>query len=271
MFSYARMTKMYFRAAVVKPAVDPGLSIIKELLSEVIAKFPPVDRKKETIKKMAAVLDGLLTILSAQEIKTIIRHSANVSILLTFKEDLLDKLVTAGILDEVRLLFDDTASVIYANEKYYQCLIFICQELEKLDKLTTKNLAAFLAKEDSFICFDQVKQALAFMHNNQLETTDHHVYTLLLFPHQVLLVASLLMQRNPEISEDTYCRLIKSYFENHPSDVTSFGCHRALTCHLKEEKKEREKQHYQVLWQGVYAAWSGAATESAPSNANLSM
>lgn len=233
----------------VKVAPDPKKIALKNLLAFFQKTFPQLSQKEKQ-RQVVLALAQLLETLNQDEITVLIRHSANLDILLSVKEKVIDLLYDAGILDDVRVLFTDNASIIYSNEKYFQRVVEFLAFLKEMNLLTMPNIGLFFSSNKALECFAEVKMTLKLMQEKKLNPSQDYLWAILTFPNKTKLITSLLKEREENdvlratFSEGEFCGLILQYFKSHKEDIMTFG----FKCYLAEHQKSKVQENARKIW-----------------------
>lgn len=225
-------------------APDAKKNAVRDLLLFFRRKFPQV-LEKEKQKPVMLLLGQLLERLSEEEIKILIEHSATADIFLNIKEKIINVLHTAAILNEVRILFTNDASILYSNKNYFQCFVELLDLLNKINLLKTENLSLFFSSNAALTHFTDVKEALILMQERKLGASQTHLSTVLNFPQKTKLITFLLREREENdglraiFSEEEFCGLINSYFQDHKQDIMAYG----FKCYLNEYQKNKIQEN----------------------------
>lgn len=224
-------------------------------------RFTTISWTREKMRDLLPLMKELLTVLSLEEMKSIIRHSATLDMVMALKANLIDALVSANIVDDFRTLFREEAQVIYENEQYFKCLTEICDYLKQKDQLTTPNLMLFLAQEDCLKYFEFIKTALALLETRNLASDEKALFMVCHFPKQAPLIASLLVNwqsdatLKEEMNESGYYALINTYFAEHREDVSKLGFEFYLKQYQRDQKELYAKEKEQSIWRSASQLW----------------
>jgi hypothetical protein len=227
----------------------PAHKEIKELMA-LSQKKITTPWTKETLGQLNYIIKALREHLSCEDVAAILRTIDDLHVLSQFKQGLLAILIKAKCLQNLTFLFSPDVLSRYACAEKMTCFIDFCSQLLALKALNAQPIMMFLANEESFIYYQQIKQALLYLQKKERSEENKSIYLILAFPTKIHLMLILLSSYEQdevlrkEVKEDEYAALITTYFSDHTDQNYTFG----FDAYLQNYSREKAKGEAQMLW-----------------------